>query len=521
MDTPTSAPGADENPSQAPDEAMDPTGQQPPPHPDGAHVERARDHQGFAGEPRDQQGFAGEPRGQWSAVDPEADYPTGGLPMYQDPDRTGSGPAVHDPDTPGAGQDVPAGPNPWAEGAFGEQDAFGGGDATAPDASFGDPTMVAGASATSAYPSIGPDQGREQSPTDYGHVDPPPAVPLHEDDLQRTPWAERNRNALVIGIIALIVLALVAGFFVWRSITAAQFDERLTTQQDQAQQVVTEYLTALENADSGALTVTASRSPEDALVGDALLARSQELGGVSEVNVDGANIVHDARARTIGTSGTVSAAYSVGDEPVEVNIPVVQEGGSWKVLEVTAPVEFGSEDSSRTVNGEPATTAVVNLAPGTYEVGSSSPHLEYADSELVVPAPGAVDGSAPTWEGGAPTLSEEGEEAVLTAAETSLNACMNTKSLNPEGCPFAVDPGNLEVDESSIDYSLANDPWTDAEVTFDAATGTATGTVEVSYTLDASATQNGQEGTVSQTYDTPATYTADLSEDEPEITWSN
>jgi len=319
---------------------------------------------------------------------------------------------------------------------------------------------------------------------------------------------------VAIGIVA---LALVGGILGWQYSLSQRFGDTLAADQQAARQVTEDYYTALQDGDAQAALATAANQPEEtSLLTDEVLTISQEAGGIRDFTIGDATL--EQGRRTVGDTGTVAVTYSVGDSPVQIDLPVTRDGEDWKVTTATSRVELGS-GLPLTVNNQPAGAGTVELLPGTYTVGSGSGFVEVSDPQLVVTAPDPIGADDQTWSPDNATMADDTQERVLAAAEASLDKCLAQKALHPEGCPLNISaPQNGTIDTNTITYTLLNDPWSNAEVTIEPGVR-ASATVHLEIRFQASATLDGVEGVAGQTYTIDPTFRADLTGQEAVVTW--
>lgn len=332
------------------------------------------------------------------------------------------------------------------------------------------------------------------------------------------PEERRPRRSRAPWVALVVLLVVVAGVFGWRYVQAQRFEQRLAADNAAARQVVEDYYAALADGNAQAALAAATERPEEAsLLTDEVLGSAQEAGGISDLAIGEAELASDDSRRMVGDAGTVPVSYSLGEVPVQVDLAVNREADGWRIASATAQVDLGAE--GRSVNGQPAGAQVVALFPGSYTVATASPHVRLDEPELVVTAPDPSGAETQQWAGGQASLTTEGREAVVKAATASLSACLAQKSLTPEGCPIAIETGPaITIDADTIKYSLVGSPWSDAEITLEGDTR-ARGTIPLAYRIEADAESQGVEGVVRQSYEQETSFIADLTGEEPSITW--
>ncbi|WOQ18486.1 hypothetical protein [Raineyella sp. W15-4] len=368
--------------------------------------------------------------------------------------------------------------------------------------------------------------GAEQTPPWFrppGAPRPPAPGPTPPAGPRRATTAPSRRRLPIVLVGAVVALVLIGGaaFFSWRYLEGQRYDARLAADRAAAREVAEAYLGALRDAKAAAALDTAAERPGNAsLLTDETLRAARDKGGVTGIRVGEATIAQDRARRVIGDAGTVEVHYQVAGQAVDVALPVSRVGSHWKLSAVTSRVDLGAGSPPRTVFGTVPDTTIVDLFPGSYRIATTSTFVTLAEPDLIVTAPDPLGAAAQHWTGGEPGLSTQARSAITDAAHDSLSACLGQRSLTPAGCPIAITTGSaITVRPDTIRYTLLDDPWPGAEVTFDAASGGATGKVTLHYRLEAAATSGNVEGVVRQDYSYDAHFTADLQGSTPVITW--
>lgn len=335
-----------------------------------------------------------------------------------------------------------------------------------------------------------------------------------------------NKVRLIVGAVVLALVLLVVGGLLFNNYQARVAEERaaaaaraeLARQESAAKASAQGYLTALtESAADKALSYAVSAPEGDnELMSRDVLLEANKRAAISGVGVDEAKLTETAPGNW--TEGTVKVRYTIGDQPQTVDLPLRRIGADWKLEAVTAPVSLGLTGPERLVNGVPVLPGDYNLFPGSYSITSTNPLVALTTTEFVLTSPVA---EATDW---APeiVITDEGTQQSLEASKQAVADCLQLKELAPPACPFIrwAEEG-LAINQSTIRYTLKNDPWTDVRFQFDAATMTATTTVDVTHEIQAQATQNGRTGSlVPQTQTRPAFITVNLAEGEPQVSFS-
>ena len=122
--------------------------------------------------------------------------------------------------------------------------------------------------------------------------------------------------------------------------------------------------------------------------------------------------------------------------------------------------------------GTAVTTDNVLLLPGSYPLTTVTDHVRYGTGSLVVKrltdTPSANDLKL--------DVSDVGRAGVVTAVDSSLQACTAEKSFTPAGCPFKLTV--TTADPNTVTWTLISKPADDLKITV-SATDITRSTVEV------------------------------------------
>lgn len=190
------------------------------------------------------------------------------------------------------------------------------------------------------------------------------------------------------------------------------------------------------------------------------------------------------------TSATeVSVRYTLDGELVEQTYRTVRQSDDTYLLDkdsITATWQVPAGGNLPVfINGiEVDHTQPLQLVPGTYELTTGLDFIAFPTSSRVTIQSLAYDAD-PVFPLN-PELTDEGRAAFLEQARASLNRCLATQSLDPDGCPNSVRVSQ-QVDPSSIVWELNNDPWSGFTATLDGADqsrATASVSLSMSVTMD-------------------------------------
>lgn len=184
--------------------------------------------------------------------------------------------------------------------------------------------------------------------------------------------------------------------------------------------------------------------------------------------------ITDVEVLTEGATPTeVPVRYHLDGQPHETTMLLtLTDAGEYQLARTTVTAEFSVPGGQRIplrVNGQAIDSdQPYEVLPGRYEVTTGLPFIDYSDSsDLEVPGLGR---DVPYSVNVVPELTTVGEEALIDAARTSLNACIAQRSMAPDGCPNrAGSRAGQGVVDSSAQWRLTNNPWAEASPTLTAA----------------------------------------------------
>jgi len=169
----------------------------------------------------------------------------------------------------------------------------------------------------------------------------------------------------------------------------------------------------------------------------------------------------------------VSASYRVGEEQVSDDYSVTGSGGAWKLSRALTAIDLSylrDETLPMLINGVEVTTDEVSLLPGTYAFTTKSRWITYGDkAQVTLTGPSDYDSPRLT-----PTLNPDGKAEFLERTKAAFEKCLDQHKLAPKGCPNRLDlRSGQKVDQSTIRWSLTNNPFRNARVTLDSSDPTA------------------------------------------------
>ncbi len=272
-------------------------------------------------------------------------------------------------------------------------------------------------------PQPSPYQQGFQGPPGYGQQPPYGGFGVPQQKKSSTGLA----LGIVGGIVALLLIGGVGGFFLIKN--------------NRPDQTVLDYFAALQAGDADKALSLARQRPSDlSLLTDEVLKASNELGAITDVQVNGR------------TDRSVRVSYRLDGSQTYATINVTKVSGDWKLRDVAFPVGMMSaEDGSLFLNGIEVKKGAVAF-PGLYEVGTGSKHLEWSQ-ETVTVRPDETANVMPL----SLSISDDGEQAARDAIRAKWDSCMKKKELQPKGCPFQMKL-NGTVNSDTIRWSADPHP---------------------------------------------------------------
>ena len=242
-----------------------------------------------------------------------------------------------------------------------------------------------------------------------------------------------------------------------------------------ADAVVDAYLSAISRGDAAkALSYLATRPANPLLLTDTALRTSSSHSPLTVVRVK-------AGVSTLNGTQRVAATYRLGDSEVSTAFTTDFSEGQWVIRDDPGRIGVGSLRAAGIplyIDGVevPETIDSLPAFPGTYELATRNPFIEFASPATIVvrssdeaPIIGAVQLQ----------LSPAGRQAALDAVHAAVIACLSRKELQPAGCPQNIESSRNEpVLSQTISYSTANDVMAVSESELRLST------VIVSYTAD-------------------------------------
>jgi hypothetical protein len=262
----------------------------------------------------------------------------------------------------------------------------------------------------------------------------------------------------------------------------------------QADLSVKAYLEALAagNADV-ALSLGKDQPADKTFLTDAVLAKSNKRAPITEITVAPPDNEYDS---------SIEASYKLGDQQVNETFTVQKQGDVYLLNDITQDVNLETI-RSRTlplqINGVGVTSDTVDLFPGSYVLTTGSKYIAYGGGPMLVKSPDDY----PSAYDHRPAITEAGTKAVVAAAKSKLNGCLEQAKFKPSGCPFLnirENPGQ-NITESSLRRKVTEDPFTNVEPRMDYQDPSI---AEFSITVRWSATASGTEGGQRASFEIPS-----------------
>jgi hypothetical protein len=281
----------------------------------------------------------------------------------------------------------------------------------------------------------------------------------------------RRRTLLIVGIsaLALIILGVGSAIVVMNLLQASNGEQRTggsTSPSSSAapaagarpSDAVLGYLTALASGDAQeALAYGQSRPTESSLLSDKALStalKEAPLTAIEVPQVDGQN------------EAVVEASYKLGKRAVTETFDVVKQEDAWKLRRVAAELELGLVRSGAVpllINGTKVSANLINLFPGSYEIGTGLKYSDYGnESTILVTSP---SGFPDTSRLGV-RINAKGKAAAVAATKKSYTKCLKSDDPAPADCPNRWKSNETKWRKGSVDWNQqGSDPFKNTKVT--------------------------------------------------------
>ncbi|HZA03477.1 MAG TPA: hypothetical protein VE617_02870, partial [Propionibacteriaceae bacterium] len=262
----------------------------------------------------------------------------------------------------------------------------------------------------------------------------------------------------------------------------------------QADQSVKSYLEALAAGNATAALSLGKEQPNDkSFLTDAVLAESNKRAPITDIKVSPPDSEYDS---------SIDASYKMGDQQVNETFTVQKQGDVYLLYDVTQDVNLEgirSRTLPMQINGVGVTADKIDLFPGSYVLTTGNDYIAYGGGPMVITSPGDY----PSAYDHRPAITEAGTKAVVAAAKSKLNGCLEQAKFKPSGCPFLnirENPGQ-NITESSLRRKVTEDPFTNVEPRMDYQDPSI---AEFSITVRWSATASGTEGGQRASFEIPS-----------------
>lgn len=248
-----------------------------------------------------------------------------------------------------------------------------------------------------------------------------------------------------VGLLVALLLVLGMGFFSY--LMTARGETRPGPEAlAGAEQAVEEYLGALADGDAAAAREYVWNLDSDALLTDEVLAASQDLAPITDVEV--------GEAEADGPDAVVPVSFKLGDETVERTFTVWTTGSGWQLYDGLTTVGFFQfEGLGLSLNGVPADDVYFEVFPGVYEIGIDDRHFEIPEGRSTVRIATLDDEDALYELQAEPTA--ETLETFRTLVRESLEECLAMTSLTtPCGLDADVDDRGDRVIDGTVKREL-------------------------------------------------------------------
>lgn len=319
-------------------------------------------------------------------------------------------------------------------------------------------------------------------------------------------------RALVTWALVVVLVGVVAGVVYVRVIRKPAADPNVSLPSasvtasvtiTKPDEVVRRYLTALSTNDvAGALALGDSASTGSrALLTSAAYSASLAAAPITDITVPAVE----------STVTDIPAQYKLGDQDVKTSFKVAkQDDGSYRMVKTTVTYRFRATNAGTVpllVNGvKVELDNLVQLLPGRYTPSTGLPFLGYdSTSTLTVLHLNYPDLNVQPI---VPTLTSQGQQALLDAGKASLADCLAKKELSPANCPMSVGSARPVVPDS-IRWRQVGDQWTKAAPGL-SANDQSTGEINLNLNLTIEASYGGSAQLDPQPYRGNVTVSASL-----------
>ena len=414
--------------------------------------------------------------------------------------------AASEPPEPTSWRELVIGESDWARGVtIGEREPVG-------DAA----TAQAAASASEQF--LLDEEDDDLAPVPTSLAEPllasgkawPPASAISPNvvHVRVAPWAPFT-TGLALAVAMVLVSAAILSQTGRLGLTLAVLTGQVPTSADA---VVDAYLGAIVKGDASKAASYLSPAPSNTLLlTDAVLNRSNELAPLTVVTVK-------AGASDINGTQNVTATYRIGDTEVSTAFTTAFTEGQWVIRDDPGAIGVGSLRAAGIplfINGQeiPDTVDSLPVFPGTYELATKSPLIDYASpSTLVVRS----SDEAPIIGAVKLELTPAGQQAALSAAKNAVSACLAKKALQPDGCPQNIEPNRNEpVLTDSIVYTAKNESTTISDS--DLRLSTVSVTYVATWQLDVKVNVSGTPRDVTFPFPVTALWLVTLSDSPPTV----
>ncbi len=189
----------------------------------------------------------------------------------------------------------------------------------------------------------------------------------------------------------------------------------------------------------------------------------------------------------------VPATYQLGDRSVTEDYSVTEVGGAWKVSRAVTELDLSYQRDDTLpmkINGVEVKEDKVSLFPGYYAFTTDNAYVNFGSSNTLT-LTGPSDYKSPRL---TPTLTKDGKAAFVKATKAAFGKCLDQRKLRPSGCPNKLkEASGQKIKESSIRWSVSNDPFKNVRPTLDSTDPTSVSArFPTTYRIRATGTQNGR-----------------------------
>jgi hypothetical protein len=250
-----------------------------------------------------------------------------------------------------------------------------------------------------------------------------------------TPGPRRRRKPLIVGILATVVLLVVAGLVLNFTVFAGGPDSGKGSAGD----VVKGYLEALARGDAeAALSYSDDQPGSKDLLSDEILKKQIAEWPITDIRI----LNDDSSAAVIGMA-QVHVTAKFGDKTSDATLQLKKSGDRWRLgaaaIKLSATPGGSSNEAAQTMTifGKDAGEGTLYVFPGYLEVASGNKYLDIKQKDPLLLE--QLSSYSSPWLQTDITLNSAGNKAVLDRLKSDLDSCRQSHSFSPPApCPVKL-----------------------------------------------------------------------------------